>query len=111
MLANGTADLQRRQGGGATVAWPEEGRQRRAHGVRVPGQPHRPDLHRALGVLRRLAQLDPAAGPEQDNSTVWVEDFNRAHYETSSTAPAESMTTTTRRSSSGVLGSDTSRTG
>ena len=30
---------------------------------------------------RPAAQRDPGAGPPQDNSTYWVEDFSKSHYE------------------------------
>ncbi|HWJ10900.1 MAG TPA: immune inhibitor A domain-containing protein, partial [Nocardioides sp.] len=86
MLANGSADLQRRRGGGAVVEIAE------GEYVEFP-------VDRTDKVLTFLGQFGTAGsgrygrtpGPKhneipqpdrtQDNSTYWVDDFDKAHYD------------------------------
>ncbi len=102
MLANGTADLQRRQGGGATVSL----------GPKKPGSDaptayefpvNRTD--RIFTVLSEFSDVSHNSIPQPDraldNSTVWREDFNAAYYDDLFNGPTESMTDYYRKVSSG----------
>jgi immune inhibitor A len=103
MLANGSADLQRRQGGGATVAL----------GAKKPGADAAPAAFefpvnrtdRIFTVLSEFSDVSHNSIPQpdraQDNSTVWREDFDAAYYDNLFNGPTESMTDYYRKVSSG----------
>ncbi len=104
MLANGTADLKRRQGGGATVSLAAG---KKAGAEAAPAAFEFP-VNRTDKIFTVLSEFSDTAHnsipqPDRalDNSTVWREDFNAAYYDNLFNGPSESMTDYYRKVSSG----------
>ncbi len=102
MLANGTADLRRRRAAAppSSLGPKKPGESTTPDGLRVPGQPHRPDLHRALGVLRHCCTTR-SRSPTARSTTppCGARTSTRPTTTTCSTAPTESMTDYYRKQS------------
>jgi immune inhibitor A len=101
MLSNGSATLQRRQGGGATVSLGKKPGSTAPTAYEFPV--NRTD--KIFTVLSEFSDVShnsiPAPDRTQDNSTVWRSNFDAPYYQNLFNGPSESMTDYYRKLSSG----------